>query len=48
MVDYHDIDDYPVGGVEKDAVAVVCTGEGLIPWYSQEGILNMVPCLYSK
>ena len=48
MVNYQDIDEYPVGGVKKDEVAVVCTGTGLILWYSEEGILNLIPCLYSK
>lgn len=48
MVDYQDITLYPVGGGERDAVSLVCTGTGFIQWYSTEGILHMVECLYSK
>ena len=48
MIDYHDIEPYYVGGIEADKITITCTGVGLIPWYSEEGIFNMVPCLYSS
>ena len=48
MTNYHDIEPYHVGGIEADEIAITCTGAGLIPWYSEEGILNLVPCLYSS
>ena len=44
---YKDTPDYPIGGVEKDAVAIVCTGKGYLPWYSSEGTCVMVEVLYS-
>ena len=47
MVGYQDITPYPVGGIERDEVAVMCTCKGYIPWYSTEGILHLVECLYS-
>ena len=47
IVGYKDIPDYPIGGVGKDAVAIVCTGKGYLPWYSTEGICIMVEVLYS-
>ena len=48
MVNFQEIAPYAVGGVEKEEVAIVCTGKAFIPWYSEEGILNMVECLYSS
>ena len=47
MENYTAIDPYPIGGVEKDEIAIVCTGKGDIPWYSKEGHKIMVECLYS-
>ena len=42
IVDYIDIHAYLVGGVEKDVVAVACTGKGFLLWYSEEDIMNIV------
>ena len=36
-----------MGGVEKDEVAIVCTGKGYLPWYSSEGVCTMVEVFYS-
>ena len=47
IVGYKDIPDYPIGGVEKDAVAIVCTGKEYLPWYSSKGTCVMVKVLYS-
>ena len=46
--DYVDIDPYPIGGVKADDVAIVCTDKGYLPWLSKEGVLSMVPILFSK
>ena len=47
IVDYTTIEPYQIGGVEKDEVAITCTGKGYIPWYSTEGHEIMVKCYYS-
>ena len=48
LINYKDISPYPIGGIEADEVAIICTGKGQIPWYSKKGHLNMADCLYSK
>ena len=43
---YSDIEPYPIGGVKADDIAIVCTGQGLLPWQSREGEIIMVKTLY--
>ena len=45
---YHNIDPYPIGGVNVDNVAITCTGEGIIPWETLKGNIIMVRTLYYK
>ena len=47
IVGYKDIDAYPMGGIKKEDIAIVCTGKGYLPWYSAEGICTMVEIFYS-
>ena len=46
LYSYSDIDPYPIGGVKAEDIAIVCTGQGLLPWQSKEGGLIMVRTLY--
>ena len=48
LENYTTIDPYPIGGVEKEEVSVVCTGTGYIPWISAEDNKIMIQCLYSE
>ena len=45
---YNTIEPYPIGGVKADEVAIVCTGQGLLPWESTEGNIIMVRTMYSE
>ena len=48
IIYYEDISTYLVGGIGKYEVTVICSGIDLLPWYSREGILNLVPVLFSS
>ena len=45
---YSEIEPYPIGGVKADEVAIVCTGQGLLPWQSTEGNIIMIRTMYCK
>ena len=48
IIGYKDIDAYPMGGIKKEDIAIVCTGKGYLPWYSTEGLCTMVEIFYSE
>ena len=45
LINCKNIADYRMRGVNED---VVCTAKGYIPWTSEEGIMVLVPCYYTK
>ena len=42
---FQQIEPYRMNGVNGN---IICTGKGLIPWRSEEGIYIMIPCYYTK
>ena len=47
IVGYKDIDAYPIVGIKKEDIVIVCTGKGYLSWYSTEGLCTMVEVFYS-
>ena len=48
LIDYKDIDPYPINGVNADGPALHCTGIGLLPWKNEDGQLLLIRCFYSN
>ena len=48
LIHYKDIKPYGIGGVKKGEAAIYCTGEGYIPWYSDDDELFLVKCYYCE
>jgi hypothetical protein len=44
---YQPTDSYAIYGVNKDEIALTCTGRGYIPWRANNGDTVYVPCYYS-
>jgi hypothetical protein len=44
---YQPTETYAIYGVNKDEVALTCTGHGYIPWVAENGYTFYVPCYYS-
>ena len=47
LIDFKEIDPYPIQGVEENTVAIHCTGIGYLPWHSDNGETILIPCYYS-
>ena len=37
LIDFKEIEPYPIQGVEENTVAIHCTGVGYLPWHSDNG-----------
>ena len=47
MIEYEEIEPYPIGRVKANDIAIVCIGKGLIPLMSKEGQILCIETLYS-
>ena len=44
---FQPLSQYTIFGINKDDIALQCTGRGCIPWIANDGDTLYVPCLYS-
>ena len=47
LIDFKEIDPYPIQGVEENTVAIHCTGICYLPWHCGNGETILIPCYYS-
>ena len=48
LLNYKDINPYPIEGVNTNETAIHCTGIGFLPWESNNGEIILVKCYYCK